>query len=508
MRNALLWILWLTATLLGAGALGAAVFLGGDRSPLAPGETTGVHHQVELACETCHAADPWDDFADSKAQLKDLNKTCRGCHDDELKVSNDSHPRKKFRDPRMADYWAKIDARDCTSCHVEHAPEITRPMGVTLAEDFCVACHSEGDQDVRVNRPSHAGLGFDTCASAGCHNFHDNRAIYEDFLVKHADEPWLKDHAVLPLRAARLEGGEPIAKIRGDALTLAQADAPAEALERTLEAQLAGWEGSAHAAGGVNCAGCHAPKGAKKGEAEKIAAEWDDAVEIKTCAKCHRSEAQTFTEGRHGMAFNKNVEGPRKLKKRLKAVGLKGMEEELPAAILAFLDDPSPEDVPMQVSRARVALAPDAPHDALTCASCHDPHTADTQFARVEACASCHVDDHSRAYFDSPHYALFQAEAAGEGAPGSGVGCADCHMPRLEHPDTGQVFVTHNQNETLRPNEKMIRPTCLSCHGLGFSIDALADAALVRGNFAGKPSARIESIDWAVKRVTTEGSRQ
>ena len=40
--------------------------------------------------------------------------------------------------------------------------------------DFCVACHSEGDQDVRWDRPSHADLAFDTCASAGCHNYHDN----------------------------------------------------------------------------------------------------------------------------------------------------------------------------------------------------------------------------------------------------------------------------------------------------------------------------------------------
>ena len=506
MRNALLWILWIFGTLLGAGALAAAVFLGGDRSVLAPGETTGVHHQIELACDSCHAADPAKTFADGKKQLKALNKTCRNCHDADLKLANDSHPRKKFRDPRMADYWAKLDARDCTTCHVEHAPEITRPMGVTLADDYCIACHSEGDQDVRVNRPSHADLGFETCASAGCHNFHDNRALYEDFLVKHADEPWLAPHPVLPRSAARA-AGEPIAKKRGEPLTLAAADAPAEALARSLEAHLAGWEGSDHAATGVNCANCHAPKAAKKGDPEKIAAEWDDAVEIKTCGKCHREETRSFTEGRHGMLFAKGVAKPRKLKDGFKALGFKGLEKELPETILAYLEDPSPTR-PMQVSRGRVALAGDHAHDALTCATCHDPHDVNTAPARVEACASCHVDDHSQAYFDSPHYALFQAEMAGDAAPGTGVGCADCHMPRLEHPDTGKVFVTHNQNETLRPNEKMIRPTCLSCHGLSFSIDALADAALVKRNFAGQPSAHVEGIDWAVKRVATEGSRQ
>ena len=91
----------------------------------------------------------------------------RKCREDELKAADDGHPRKKFRNPRMAAYWEKLDARLCTSCHVEHRPEITRPGAVTVAMDFCVACHSEGDQDVRRDRPSHAGLTFDTCAA--CH---------------------------------------------------------------------------------------------------------------------------------------------------------------------------------------------------------------------------------------------------------------------------------------------------------------------------------------------------
>ena len=39
----------------------------------------------------------------------------------------------------------------------------------------------------------------------------------------------------------------------------------------------------------------------------------------------------------------------------------------------------------------------------------------------------------------------------------------------------GTIFTSHNQNDGLRSNEKMIRPVCLDCHGLGFAIDALAD---------------------------------
>jgi hypothetical protein len=40
---------------------------------------------------------------------------------------------------------------------------------------------------------------------------------------------------------------------------------------------------------------------------------------------------------------------------------------------------------------------------------------------------------------------------------------------------------------------------------LGFSLDALADAALVRTNFIGRPSRHVESIDMALRRrVETE----
>ncbi|MDF2232891.1 ammonia-forming cytochrome c nitrite reductase subunit c552 [Albimonas sp. CAU 1670] len=502
MRTPLLWLLWTALTLAGAAAVAAAVFIGGDRTPLLLGETTGVHAQFETACESCHGAEP---LAPTTEALKALNEGCRNCHDAELKVSDDSHPRKKFRDPRMADYWAKLDARDCTTCHIEHEPELTRPGAVTLAMDYCVACHAEGEQNVRAERESHAGLGFETCASAGCHNFHDNRALYEDFLVKHADEPWLLDHPVQARAAALRAPDARFAKPRGAPLTLAQAEAPEGVLARFPSAELEAWAASAHAETGVTCAACHAPKAR---DTEALAAEWSDAFDLKACAKCHRDEAQTWTEGRHGMAFHAGVAKPRQLDKRLKAIGLKGWEEDLPAAIRAWLADAEPAR-PMSVAASKLPMKPEAAHQVLTCAACHDPHAPDRRLARVETCASCHDDDHSRAYFASPHYALFLAEMAGEGAPGSGVGCADCHMPKIEDPASGRVFTTHDQNAYLRPNEKMIRPVCMDCHGLGFAIDALADPALVRTNFQGRPAAHVPSIDWAARRATTgEEARQ
>jgi len=117
MRNKYLWVAWVVLTLCLAGGAFARLYLGGERTTFMPGETAGVHHQIELACETCHTSTP---FASQKKIRKDINKTCVTCHKAELKASNDSHPIKKFKNPRMAAYWEKVDARFCTSCHSEH----------------------------------------------------------------------------------------------------------------------------------------------------------------------------------------------------------------------------------------------------------------------------------------------------------------------------------------------------------------------------------------------------
>ena len=67
------------------------------------------------------------------------------------------------------------------------------------------------------------------------------------------------------------------------------------------------------------------------------------------------------------------------------------------------------------------------------------------------------------------------------------------------------IFVTHNQNDNLRPNEKMVRSVCGQCHGLQFTLDALADPALVAGNFNGRPAVHVESIEWAQTRARERG---
>jgi formate-dependent nitrite reductase cytochrome c552 subunit len=141
----------------------------------------------------------------------------------------------------------------------------------------------------------------------------------------------------------------------------------------------------------------------------------------------------------------------------------------------------------------------------LGCTSCHAAHRFDTRKAAVEGCTGCHRDEHTASYERSPHYALLKKEIAGEAPAGSGVSCASCHLPRIEHraPDSGakRMLVQHNQNDNLRPNEKMIRPVCMSCHGLGFSIDALADRRLVQDNFLGQPRVHVKSTDMVAERM-------
>lgn len=380
---------YLAAGLLSKDAASSTLFAPA-RALLLPGQTTHGHHQIELACESCHARP----FGGREA----LQEACVGCHGAELKAANDTHPLSKFTDPRNADRLERLDATLCVTCHVEHRPALAGPMGVTLAGDFCFHCH----QDVAKDRPSHAGMAFDTCNSAGCHKYHDNRALYEDFLAKHLDDPALKAAGKL-----RPRGLKEVLEIK-PALGKEEADygPPNAQIEKD-------WLETAHAKAGVNCSGCH---GRETAEAKA------------SCAECHRQEDRTFRQGKHGMRL---------------AAGL----------------------APMTPALARRPMRAEAKHAELGCTSCHAAHRFDTAKAATGACLGCHDDSHSKGFPSSRH-------------AGAGVTCAACHMPRVEFSDEEigirRTLVQHNQSETLSPPEKMIRPVCLECHGLGFSIDALA----------------------------------
>jgi hypothetical protein len=438
----ILWIVWMGATLATTAYL-VDRLKGTDRRAFLPGRTTHGHHQIELACNACHTP------------LMGVNETaCIQCHGEDLKASNDSHPKSKFTDPRNADRLSLIEADNCVTCHREHQPEITGAMGVTQPSDYCVHCHVQ----TLTDRPSHKDFKLNSCSTAGCHNYHDNTALYESFLLKHAHEPDNATKTVLPSRnlLAYLRSTKP--KSIKTSLSIANADAPATTGSDT--SILHDWESTAHAKAGVNCNSCHLVA-AKDGDSKA----WSDKPGHQACAVCHKDETTGFLAGLHGMRLAQSLS-------------------------------------PMTPAMAQLPMKAAAAHRELSCTSCHGAHEFDTRQAAVESCLSCHNGDHSLAYKNSPHFRLWQDEVSGKGPENSGVSCATCHLPRETHRDGDdvRVLVQHNQNANLRPNEKMIRTVCLDCHGLGFSIDALADVALVRTNFNGRSAAHIESIDLALKR--------
>ena len=436
-------------SLVAAGALGFLLWrpslfeaMPVDRTVFLPGATSDGHYQIELDCEACHTAG----FGGREV----IQDACVECHGAELERVDDSHPKSKFVDPRNADRIAVLDARECVTCHQEHRPGITSEMGLSLPSDLCYRCH----EDVGEERPTHAGLPFDSCANVGCHNFHDNRALYEDFLVEHRHEPPLR-------RVARISWTDLPRSVDAESrapLGPGDHDAPPDL--RDLDRWVTEWAGTTHAMAGTQSSDCH--RTADGG--------WSDTVTVENCGACHEFEEEGFLASRHGMRI----------------------ERSMP---------------PMRPGLARLPMQPEAAEETLDCNACHGAHDFDPQQAAAQACLGCHADEHSLSWERSPHAALWRAEVAGEGSPGSGVSCATCHLPRGSDPRRrSRSVVFHNQNAFLRPREKQIRSSCLECHGLPFVLDSLADPELVTTNYAGPPSVHVESIHYAsVLRWKLEG---
>lgn len=433
-----IWVAWGFLSLAIALFYLRALLVDDYKSEFLIGEASHGHFQIEMACETCHTSP----FGGEEV----LQNACTNCHAQELEEAHDSHPKKKFTDPREAFRLEILDARYCVSCHTEHQHEQTRAMGVTLPDDYCYHCHQEVGED----RESHKDLPFDSCASAGCHNFHDNRALYEAFLLENAGQPWLKEIAKIAQSNATVNLVKP-------AITNESSHFSSEIAKHPDIANH--WQASSHANAGVDCGGCH-----KQNEGDN----WIAQPKLEQCAKCHQQESETFTSGKHGM--------------------------RLASALSMPLHAITPGDAKGQFRSESLDLQ----HG---CNTCHSAHEFNPQNAVVDSCLTCHADEHSLAYLDSPHALQWQKEKSGRADKGSGVTCATCHMPRIEDSLKKNItFVNHNQNDNLRPNEKMIRPVCMQCHGLEFSIDALADPALILNNFKGKPGTHIESVDWSIKR--------
>jgi predicted CXXCH cytochrome family protein len=393
----------------------------GSQHGYLPGPTSSGHHQIEERCAECHTR--FEGAAE---------KACLRCHGESLRARNDSHAASKFDDPGKAAQLAVVDARSCLPCHREHRPEARARGSLTTTTTFCVGCHDR----IGEERPSHEGLAADGCATAGCHNYHDNRALYRDFLAKHLDEPALLPDPKVPVPPSGLE--RPV--------ELPPVDAPeAVTIEPTFNKAVADWQVSAHARAKVTCGNCHqaAPE-----------TQWRDQVADTVCAGCHQGERTGFLAGKHGMRT---------------------------AAQLTAMT-PGQAHLPMRAAAEKRELG---------CTSCHGAHLFERRRAAVEACEGCHDDAHTRAYRGSAHELAWQRELAGEAPAGSGVSCATCHLPRRVAGD--DVVVEHDQNANLRPADRMLRPVCLSCHGAGFGLSALSDHGLMQTNFTGRPNPAVRT---------------
>ena len=430
------WGMWLALNLVIGGYLFYALLAPASlvKTTLLPGKTTHGHHQIEMDCNACHLPARGEDGELQVGAL--MQDACNRCHAAQLEEADDTHPASKFNDPVNADLLLSLDAQNCLTCHREHVPEQTSEMGLTVPQDYCWHCH----QDVADTRPSHADLAFDSCATAGCHNYHDNRALYEKFLDSHFGESDLLDTTQNPLRNFASVWS---ARSDSEPTPLGEADADAPGDPEVLKE----WATTAHASAGINCRDCHA-----------AGADWSDQVAMETCGTCHDRQVATFVAGRHGMR---------------QARGLS----------------------PMTPADARLPMHAGSAHFELTCNQCHAGHRFDTKHAAVDACLQCHADAHSLAYDQSAHAGLWRAELAGDLPAGSGVSCATCHLPRLV--DGDEVWVNHDQNSGLRPNEIMARQVCGNCHGLEFSLSVLASDEQ-RSSCYGEPvDSRIKSVDMA-----------
>ena len=434
------WHYGLIVTLILGGLFSYNLFHG-DKRLFISGPPIHGHHQIEMACSSCHGA------GFSKSDV--MQNACEICHLDTLNRFSDTHPKSKFTDPRNTELLTHLDATQCVSCHREHKPEITRTYGVTLAKDFCAHCH----QEISKERESHKDFGFDTCTNSGCHNYHDNTALYENFLRKHVKDQNIKDSFKLPELTGLIEWSRKNKKT--PALLAQDADAPANKREPEIVKQ---WSLSHHAIANVNCRQCHIK--------EDVWIEDTLSLTTESCADCHTKQQESFVNGKHGMRLTN------KLQDKLS---------------------------PMSPGLAVLPMHSKAENTLNTCVSCHDPHKPNLEHAAVDACLNCHNDEHSNNFYNSKHGKLWLQAKASTLAIEQAVSCATCHMPRIKKGK--KVHIEHNQSANLQPNSKMIRSVCANCHGVEFSLEALASEAQIKSNFSSSLKGHHISMDLVRDRI-------
>jgi len=208
------------------------------------------------------------------------------------------------------------------------------------------------------------------------------------------------------------------------------------------------WQGSAHAMADVNCSSCHQTE-----ENQQLVVQPNH----ESCRSCHEKVVETFLLGKHGVRLGEGLS-------------------------------------PLQPKMARLPMKEDASHKQMTCNTCHDVHSVNTVTAAVEACLSCHDDQHSRNYFKSKHGQMWQAQTELARPNQESVTCATCHLPR-QTTESKEVFVNHNNTYTLLPRDRPVKEVCMNCHGMEYSYNSIFDDALVNDNFARPPTLNLKTLE-------------
>ena len=206
------------------------------------------------------------------------------------------------------------------------------------------------------------------------------------------------------------------------------------------------WQGSAHALADINCSSCHQNQETKAFVAKPTE---------ESCRSCHESSVDTFLLGKHGIRT------------------LEGMSPLTPA--MAHL--------PMQGSSLSKPM---------NCNTCHNVHTVNTYEASVDSCLTCHSDNHSLNYRNSPHAKVFQEIGILPRPNSDSVTCATCHLPREVSGDS--VLVNHNNTYTLKPRDRMVKEVCMNCHGVEHAFNSIFDDELVEANFARPPNRELPTF--------------
>ncbi|MEC4983058.1 MAG: cytochrome c3 family protein [Oscillatoria sp. PMC 1068.18] len=208
------------------------------------------------------------------------------------------------------------------------------------------------------------------------------------------------------------------------------------------------WQDSAHALAEVNCSSCHLDE-----ETKELLVK----PSYESCQSCHEAQVETFLLGKHGIRIAEGLD-------------------------------------PLTPAIAHLPMKDSALDKQMTCNTCHNVHSVNTIQASVDACLTCHNDNHSLNYERSQHAKLFFAVEDTLTRPNSeSVTCATCHLPRQEF--GSKIHVNHNNTYTLLPRDRLVKEVCMNCHGMEYSYNSIFDEELIEGNFHHQPTKDLETLE-------------